>query len=195
MSDSYIKRRTCWSDVSSYWPNYRGHGCLAPGEAIDRLGDLVSILILHLPSSYRHGAMIWWFLRFRARYIDQMFMVVQICFIQNSSVNAKFLFAWAQILKQGSEGMIFSFFSQWNPCNLNKIDIIVLLGEVLFSPVFNVIKYFHIWNCDILYLEKFLRDCLVLILHYTNEKVETNTVKGKCPKSQEVVSGRREARA
>lgn len=91
--------------------------------------------------------------------------------------------------------MIFSFFSQWNACNLNKIDIVVLLGEVLFSPVFNSIKYFHIWNCDILYLEGFLRDCLVLVLHYTNEKVETNTVKGKCPKSQEVVSGRPEAKA
>lgn len=45
-------------------------------EAIDRLGDLVSILILPLTSSYRHRVMIWWFLHFMACYIDKMSMVV-----------------------------------------------------------------------------------------------------------------------
>lgn len=62
-------------------------------------------------------------------------------------------------------------------------------GRSVTFPISDIIKYFDI--CGILYSEEFFkREHVLQFLHYSEEKAELNTVKGKCPKSpQEAGSG------
>lgn len=53
---------------------------------------------------------------------------------------------------------------------------------------YKILPYLELWHFVL--REIFKRDCLILFLHYTNEEVTMNAVKGKCPKSQEVINDR-----
>lgn len=67
-------------------------------------------------------------------------------------------------------------------------------GRSVTFPISDIIEYFDI--CGILYSEEFFkRERVLQFLHYSKEKAELNTVKGKCPKSPQEAGGGAAAKA